>query len=133
MHELEGRVDVGGYEGGLVVVAVVIVVDVGGAGHVTAARAGVVAIVDTVVVVVRIFCVECWSWRGARSVGDERTKTAGGARRVGGDEVRSAARAVVLNEVFVIVVTHLEGEDKGVCAVHISGEGVEPTHHPGAE
>jgi len=97
------------------------------------------AIVDAVVVVFRIFCVEGRSWRGARSVGGEWTKRAGGARRVGGDEVGSAAsrgraaRAVVLNEVFVIVVTCLEGEDEGVCAVRISGEGVKPTHHPGAE
>ncbi len=85
MHEVEGRVDIGGYEGGLVAVAVIIVVDVVGAGHVAAAGAGAgaVAIADAVVVVVRIFCVEGWSWRGARSVGDEWTKTAGGAMRVG--------------------------------------------------
>ena len=42
-------------------------------------------------------------------------------------------RVVVLNKVIVIVVTHLEGEDEGICAVRISGEGVEPTHHPGDE
>ena len=114
MHELEGRVDIGSYEGGLVVVAVI------------------------------IFCVEGQSWCGARSVGDEWTKTAGGALRVrNSGEMKSGshrrvaivARAIVLNEVFVIVVTRLEEEDKGVCVVRISGggEGVEPTHHPGAE
>ncbi len=31
----------------------------------------------------------------------------------------------MLNEVFVIVVTHLKGEDEGVCVVRISGKGVE--------
>ena len=76
MHELEGRVDVDGYEGGLVAVAVVIAVDVSRVGHVAAAGAGAVAIVDAVVVVVRIFCVEGRSWW---------TKTAGGAGRVRGD------------------------------------------------
>jgi len=65
-------------QGGLV--AVIIVVDVGRAGHVatTGAGAGIVAIVDAIVVVVRIFCVKGWSWW---------TKTARGARHVGGDEV----------------------------------------------
>jgi len=48
-----------------------------------------------------------------------------GARRVGEMKSARAARAVVLNEIFVIVVTRLEGENEGVCAVHISGEGVE--------
>ncbi len=87
MHELKGRVDVGGYEGGLVMVAVVIAVDVGGVGHVAAAGAGAVAIADAVVVVVRTFCVEGRSWGGARSVGDEWTKTAG-ARGVSGTRGR---------------------------------------------
>ena len=45
--------------------------------------------------------------------------------------VAIAVRAIVLNEVFVIVITRLEGEDEGVCVVRISGEGIEPTHHPG--
>ena len=31
----------------------------------------------------------------------------------------------MLNEVFVIIVTHLKGEDEGVCVVHISGKGIE--------
>jgi len=98
LHELEGRVDVDGYEGGLVAVVVIIAVDVSGAGYVAAAGAGAVAIVDAVVVVVRIFCAEGRSWW---------TKTTGGARRVGGDKVRKeasrgraaiVARAVVLNK-----------------------------------
>ncbi len=59
---------------------------------------------------------------------------AGGARCVGGDEIASAVscrkvviavRAVVLSEVFVIIVACLKGEDKGVCAGRVSGEGVE--------
>ena len=84
-------------------------------------------------------------WLSESVKGRSCTKTAGGARRVRGDKVRReashgragraavAARVVVLNEVIVIVITHLEGEDEGVCAVRISGEGVEPTHHPGDE
>ena len=107
-----------------------------------AAGAGAVAIADAVVVVVRIFCVEGRSWHGARSVGDEWAKTAGGTRRVGDSgetksesrgRVAITARAIVLNKVFIIVVTCLEGEDAGVRVVRISGdsgEGVEPTHHP---
>ena len=89
MHEVEGRVDISGYEGGLVAVAVIIVVDVVGAGHVATAGAGAgaVAIADAVVVVVRTFCVEGRSWGGARSVGDEWTKTAG-ARGVSGTRGR---------------------------------------------
>ncbi len=89
------------------------------------------------------FCVEGRSWHGARSVGDEWAKTAGGTRRVGDSgetksesrgRVAITARAIVLNKVFIIVVTCLEGEDAGVRVVRISGdsgEGVEPTHHPG--
>ena len=48
--------------------------------------------------------------------------------------VAIVARVIVLNKVFVIVVTRLEEEDKSVCMVRISGggEGVKPTHHPGA-
>ncbi len=47
-------------------------------------------------------------------------------QELGGDEVGIAQEGVV---------TRLEEEDKGVCVVRISGggEGVEPTHHPGAE
>jgi hypothetical protein len=71
----EGRVNVSGYEGVLVTVAVVIEVDVGRAGHIAAASAGAVTIVNAIVVVVRIFCVEGRSWW---------MKTAGGARHVGG-------------------------------------------------
>jgi len=116
-------------EGGLVAVMVVIAVDVGGAGHVAAARAGAVAIVDACCCGCRIFCVECRSWHGAE-VSEMSGRRQLGARGVSG-EMKSggAARAVVLNEIFVIVVTRLEGENEGVCAVHISGEGVEPTHH----
>jgi hypothetical protein len=44
-----------------------------------------------------------------------------------------AARAAVLNKVITFVITRLEGENEGVCAVHISEEDVEPTHHPGAK
>ena len=44
-----------------------------------------------------------------------------------------AARAVVLNEVFDIIITRLEGGEEGVCVVRISGEGVEQTHHSGAK
>ncbi len=72
---------------------------------------------------------------GAISVGGEWSKVAGGAtRRVGGDEIASAVsrgkaaitvRVVVLSEVFVIVVACLKGENEGVCAVRVSGEGVE--------
>lgn len=42
---------------------------------------------------------------------------------------------VVLNEVIVIfiVITQLKGEDKRVCVVCVSGEGIEPTHHPGTK
>src|SRR5260221_9605086 len=29
------------------------------------------------------------------------------------------------------LITRLEGEDDGVCVVRISGEGIEPIHHPG--
>ena len=126
MHELEGRVDVGGYERGLVTVVVVITVDVGRAGHIAAA--GAVTIADAVVVVVRIFCVEGQSRRGARSIGDEWTKTAGGTMRVGGSgetksrsrrRVAIVVRAIVLNEVFVIVVTRLEGEDDTPTAMRV--------------
>jgi len=83
-------------QGGLV--AVIIVVDVGGSGHVAAAGAGagVVAIVDAIVVVVRIFCVKGRSWW---------TKTAGGARHVRGDEVgREASRGRVARAEIVVVV-----------------------------
>jgi len=56
------------------------------------------------------------------------------ARYVRGEEITSAVlhgkaavavRAVVLSEVFIIVVACLKGEDEGVCAVRVSGEGVE--------
>jgi hypothetical protein len=46
LHELEGRVHIGGYEGSLVAVAVVITVDVGEAGHIATAGPGAVTIVD---------------------------------------------------------------------------------------
>jgi len=65
---------------------------------------------------------------GARRVGDSGETKLGSRGRVA-----IAARAIVLNEVFVIVVTRLEGEDEAVCVVRISGESVEQTHHPGAE
>jgi hypothetical protein len=100
-------------------------VDVGGVGHIATAGAGAVAIISAVVVVVRIFCVEGQSWW---------TKMAVGVRYVGGDKVgREAsggrvARAVVFNEVFITVITRLKEEDEGICAVHISGEGIKPTH-----
>ena len=58
-----------------------------------AAGAGAITIADAVVVVVRIFCVEDRSWRGARSVGYEWTKTAGGTRRVrDSGETKSGSR-----------------------------------------
>jgi hypothetical protein len=83
-------------QGGLV--AVVIVVDVGRAGHVatTGAGAGVVAIINAIVVVVRTFCVKGRSWW---------TKIAGGARHVRGDEVRRvASRGRVVRADIVVVV-----------------------------
>jgi len=39
----------------------------------------------------------------------------------------------VLSEVFVVVGVHHKGEDKGICVVHISREGVDPAYHPEAE
>jgi hypothetical protein len=33
----------------------------------------------------------------------------------------------------VIIIIGLEGQDEGVCAVHVSGESVEPTHDPNAK
>ena len=72
-------------------------VDVGRVGHIAAAGAGagVVAIVDAIVVVVRIFCVKGRSWW---------TKTAGGTRHVRGDEVgREALRGRVARADIVIV------------------------------
>jgi hypothetical protein len=59
--------------------------------HIAAAGTGVVAIVDAVVVVVRIVCVKDRSWRGSRSVVEKWTKTAGGARCVRGDESRECS------------------------------------------
>ena len=61
-------------------------------------------------------------------------------RHVSGDEVTSAVlhrKAVVvagsgrLCGVFFII--GFKGEDKGICAMHISGGGIEPTHHPCAK
>jgi len=86
-------------QGGLV--AVVIVVDVGRAGHAghvaaAGAGAGVVAIVDAIVVVVRIFCVKGRSWW---------TKMARGMRHVRGDEVgREASRGRVARADIVVIV-----------------------------
>ena len=68
------------------------------------------------------------SW--GREACQGRQSREGGIAQEGSDR---GERAVVLNEVIVIAVTHLKGEDEGVYAVRISGEGVEPTHHPGAE
>ena len=62
------------------------------------------------------------------------------ARHVGGDEVASAVlrrKAAVaagsgrLCGIFFVV--GFKGEDEGICAMHISGGGVEPTHHPCAK
>jgi len=69
---------------------------------------------------------------GARCVSGE-TKSGGRHHHIAQEGSNRGERAVVLNEVIVIVVTHLKGEDEGIYAVRISGEGVEPTHHPGAE
>jgi len=60
---------------------------------------------------------------------------------VSGDELASAklcrkvavvARVCMLNKV-IIVIGGLKQEHKCICAVHISGEHVEPAHHPDAE
>jgi len=85
-------------QGGLV--AVIIVVDVGGAGHVAAAGAGagVVAIIGAIVVVVRIFCVKGWSWW---------TKTAGGTRHVRGDEVGREASCGRVARADIVVIMAL--------------------------
>ena len=43
------------------------------------------------------------------------------------------ARACVLSEVFIIVITCPKGEDEGICAMCVSRGGVDPTHNPDAE
>jgi len=39
----------------------------------------------------------------------------------------------VLSEVLVVVGACLKGEDKGVCIVRVSREGVDPAYYPEAE
>ena len=65
---------------------------------------------------------------------------AGSARRVRADEVASAVSrgkaAIAAGSAKlggVVVVVGFEGEDEGICAMRVSGEGIEPTHHPCAE
>jgi len=75
-----------------------------------------------------------------QGVGDEWLTAAAGTRHVGRDEVTSAvscgkaavmAGSARLSRVFLVI--GFKGEDEGICTMRISGEGIEPTHHPCAE
>ena len=65
---------------------------------------------------------------------------AGSTRCVGSDEVASVVsrgEAVIVAGSAklsrVVVVVGLKGQDKGICVMRVSGEGIEPTHHPCAK
>ena len=147
---IEGGVDddavfvvVGVVEGGVdvndaVVVVVVVGVVEGGVDDdavfvVVGVIEGGVDVDDAVVVVVVAV-----GWRSGSSV-DVRSEVAG-AWHVGGDEVAGAiaCREAVVAEGSaepseVIVVVGFGRQDEGVCAVRVSGVGVEPTYDPYAE
>jgi len=65
---------------------------------------------------------------------------AGSARHVGSDEVASVVShgkvAITVGSAKlsrVVVIVGLKGQDKGICAMHVSGKGIKPTHHPCAK
>jgi hypothetical protein len=108
---------------------VVIVVVVGSVG----VGIGVVVVVDGD----GVLCVDVRGWCNARCVGKEWMEAAG-TRSVSGNKVshvvshRKAAVIARMGELRRVIVG-FEREGKGVCVMHVSGEGVKPAHHPSAE
>jgi hypothetical protein len=111
---------------------IVIVVVVGGVG--------VGVGVGVVVVVVDgdgVLCVDIRGWCDARCISKEQMEMAG-MRSVSGNKVshvishRKAAVMAGTGELHRVIVG-FKREGEGICAMHVSGEGIKLAHHPSAK
>jgi hypothetical protein len=137
----------------IVVVVVGIVVDVNDVVIVVVID-GVIEVNDVVIVVVvgsvgvgvgvvvvlngdGVLCVNARGWCDARCIGKEQMEAAG-MRSVSRNKVSCAVshmKAAVTARTGELhrVIVGFEREGKGICMMHVSGEGVKPAYHPSAK